>query len=192
MRRPIFLRKHHHLDVLVVLEAIADDRRIVVGDRKHSQQLRLGAGFEAEMIGAAETENFFDNLPLLIYLDRVNAAVAALIAVLADGEIECLVHLLQAMLQNVGKADQNRQRYSPPFEGVDELLQVNGSVRFLCGVNEQIAVLANREVPLAPTRDIVKLRRVIEGPSISRLTDLRLDCGLAVQRGQCSSRWDRV
>ena len=42
------LRQHRRLDVLGVLEAVADDRRVVVGERDDGQQLRLGAGFEAE------------------------------------------------------------------------------------------------------------------------------------------------
>ncbi len=36
-----FTGQHDHLDVLVVLEAIADDRSIVVGDGENGQQLRF-------------------------------------------------------------------------------------------------------------------------------------------------------
>ena len=42
------LRQHRHLDELGVLEAVADDRRVVVGERHDGQQLRLRAGLEAE------------------------------------------------------------------------------------------------------------------------------------------------
>src|SRR5579875_909469 len=35
------LGEHHHLDVLVILKSVADDRRLVIGDRQHGQQLWL-------------------------------------------------------------------------------------------------------------------------------------------------------
>src|SRR5579884_1060681 len=35
------LGEHHHLDVLVILKSVADDRRLVVCDRQHGQQLWL-------------------------------------------------------------------------------------------------------------------------------------------------------
>ena len=71
---PDLLGQHRHLDVFVVLESVADDRRVVIAQRHHGQQLRLGAGFHAELERLAELQNFFDHLPLLIHLDRVDAA----------------------------------------------------------------------------------------------------------------------
>ena len=44
------LRQHRRLDELGVLEAVADDRRVVVGERHDRQQLGLGAGLEAEPV----------------------------------------------------------------------------------------------------------------------------------------------
>ena len=76
MLRPIFWAEHHRLDVLGILEAVADDRRVVVGHRDHGQQLGLGAGLEAEVVRLAEVQDLFDDLPLLVHLDRVDAAVA--------------------------------------------------------------------------------------------------------------------
>ena len=64
------LRQHRHLDELGVLEAVADDRRVVVRERHDRQQLRLRARLEAEPILAAELEDLLDDLPLLIDLDR--------------------------------------------------------------------------------------------------------------------------
>jgi hypothetical protein len=45
------LSQHRHLDELGVLEAVADDRRLVRRHRDHRQQLRLGPGLEAEVVG---------------------------------------------------------------------------------------------------------------------------------------------
>ena len=104
------LGQHDHLDVFVVLEAVADDGRLVVGDGQHRQQLRLRTGFQAELVGPAVFEDFFHHLPLLVDLDRIHAAIAGLVVVLGDGVLERLVHLAQAVLQNFAEADQDGQR----------------------------------------------------------------------------------
>ena len=49
------LGQHRHLDELGVLEAVADDRRVVVGQRHDGQQLRLGARLEAEAVLAPKS-----------------------------------------------------------------------------------------------------------------------------------------
>src|SRR5262249_1475897 len=83
--------EHGHLDVFVVLEAVADDGRAVVlaaladgspaavGQRQHGEQFRLAAGLQAEAEGLAEVQNLLDDLALLVDLDGVNADVAALV-----------------------------------------------------------------------------------------------------------------
>ena len=58
---------------------------VVVGERDDGQQLRLRAGLEAEVVRLAELVDFLDDLPLLIDLDRIDAAVAALVLMLCDG-----------------------------------------------------------------------------------------------------------
>ncbi len=120
-----FLGQHDHLDVFVVLEAVADDRRLVVGDGQHRQQLGLRAGFEAELVGAAVLENFFHHLALLVDLDRIDAAVAAFVAVLGDGVLKRLVHFAQAVLQDFAEADQDGQRDAAQLQIVDQLLEID-------------------------------------------------------------------
>ena len=73
-------REDDGFDELIVLEAVADDRRVVVFDQGHDrQQFGLGAGFQAEAVGLAELEDFLDDVALLIDLDRIDAAVFALV-----------------------------------------------------------------------------------------------------------------
>ena len=99
------VRQHRRFDELGVLEAVADDRRVVVGERDDGQQLRLRAGLEAEVVRLAEVEDLLDDLALLVDLDRVDAAVAALVLVLRDGGLERGVDLAEAVLEDVGEAD---------------------------------------------------------------------------------------
>ena len=76
--------EHGHLDELIVLEAVADDGRIGrFGQGEHGQQLGLRAGLDAEMVRLAEVEDLLDDMPLLVDLDRVDAAIISLVVVLA-------------------------------------------------------------------------------------------------------------
>ena len=88
-----FLGEHGHLDIFIVLETVADDRRVVVGQRHHGHQFRFGAGFQPEAERLAEFEHLFHHLALLVDLDRVNTAIAALVLVLVDGGLEGAVDL---------------------------------------------------------------------------------------------------
>ncbi len=144
------LGQHHHLDVLVVLEAVADDGRFVVGHRQHRQQLRLRAGFQPKMIGPAELENLLHHLPLLIHLDRVHAAVIAFVVVLGDGALERLVHFAQPMLENFGEADQDGEPDAAQLQFLDQLAQVDAARRLFAGVNPQMPVRRRRKNSLCP------------------------------------------
>ena len=165
------LGQHHHLDVFVVFEAVADDRRLVVGDGQHGQQFRLRSGFQAELVGPAVLENFFDHLALLVHLDRVNAAVAALVAVLGDGVLERLVHLAQAVLQDLAEADQDGQGDAAQLQIVRQLLQIDAALRIFGGVHPHVPVLADGEVALAPSGDVVQLGSVGGGPAVGWFAD---------------------
>jgi hypothetical protein len=90
------------------------------------------------------------------------------------------------MLENIRETDQNGQRYATPFERVYKLLKVDIPARFLGWVNPKTPVLPNREIPFAPTCNIVKLCCIAYGPSISRFTYLGGDSDLGVQLEECS------
>src|SRR5690349_18743064 len=184
-----FLGQHHHLDVLVIFESVADDRRLIVRDGEHCEKLRLRTGFKAKMIRPAEVEDLFDYLALLINFDWVNAAVIRLISVLSDRNIKGLIHLAEAMLENVCKPDQDRQRYATPFESVYQLFQVDRPARFLGWVDQQVAIGGDREVPLTPARNIVKFCCIADGPPISGFTYLGGRSDLGVQLREHSLRW---
>ena len=92
---------------------------VVGGDGHHRQQLGLAPRLEAESEGLAELQHLFHHLPLLIHLDRVHAAVLALIAMLGDGGFKGAVDLPQAVLQNIRKTDQDREADAAQNERVD-------------------------------------------------------------------------
>ena len=166
---PDLLGEHRHLDELGVLEAVADDRRVVVRLGRHRQQLRLGAGLEAEAVLAAEIEHFLDDLPLLVHLDRVDADVAALVLVLGDRGLEGVVDVADAVAEDVAEPDEHRQLDAAQQQVVGELLQVDGARRVLGRVDEHMPGRGDREVALTPPLDLVELGRVADGKDLSRL-----------------------
>ncbi len=95
------LREHRELDELGVFEAVADDGCLVVGDRRHGNQLGLRPRLEAELERLAEIEDLFHHLPLLVHLDGIHAAVFARVFVLGDGGLKRFVDVLQPVLQDV-------------------------------------------------------------------------------------------
>ncbi len=153
------LRQHRHLDEFEILEAVADDRRVVGGHRRHGEQFGLAAGFEAKAVLRAEVQHFLDDLALLVHLDRVNADVLALVLVLVDRVLKRAVDLTEPVLQDVGEADQDRYREAAQLQPVDETLQVDAAIGIFGGMDLQVALLGDREVALAPAGDIVEFRR---------------------------------
>jgi hypothetical protein len=168
-----FLGQHGHFDVLVVLEAVADDGRFVVGQGHDGHQFRFRAGFQAEPEGFAELQHLFNHLALLVDLDGVHAVVAALVFVLGDRHLERFVDFTQAVLENVGKPDENRQVDAAQNQRIHQLLQVDRPRGILFRVNAYVPVLANGKVALPPARDIVEVAGKLGSPSLGRLHDKR-------------------
>ena len=139
------LRQHRHLDEFEILEAVADDRRVVGRHRRHGEQLRLAAGLETEAVLRAEVQHFLDDLALLVHLDRVDAAVLALVLVLVDRALESAVDLAEPVLEDVGEADQDRHREAAQLQAIDQPLQstlrpgslVGWTCRWPCSLTEK-------------------------------------------------------
>ncbi len=94
---PELLREQRGLDVGAVFVAVAEDERLgVVLQRERHQQLGLGAGLDAEIEGPAVLDQLLDDVALLVDLDRVDAAVVALVVVLGDRLLERAAELLDA------------------------------------------------------------------------------------------------
>ena len=156
--------EHRRLDELGVLESVADDRRVVVGERHDSQQLRLRPRFEAEPVGTAEIEHLFDDLTLLIDLDRINAAVPAVILVLRDGGLEGGVNLTQPVPEDVGEANQHRQADASKLQPIHQLLEVDGVRGVFRRVDLKVTRGVHRKVSVTPARHLVELTGVLYAP----------------------------
>ena len=161
--------EHGHLDEFVVLEAVADDRRIGgFGQGEHGQQLGLRAGLDPEMVRLAEIEDLLDDVPLLVHLDRIDAAITALVVVLANGRAEGVVDLADAMAEDVREAQQDRQLDAALLELIDELLQIDRLAGILVGMNRDVPLGVDPEIILAPVPNAVRFQGIIDLPRIGK------------------------
>ena len=157
------------LDVLLVLVAVADDQPLLVlQHRHHGEQLRLRARLEPEVVGAAVLHQPLDQIAVLVDLDRVDAAVAPLVAVLGDGAGERLVELDHAGLDDLREADQQRQADPPLAHLVHELLQIDRRRPLPARVDHHAAGVVDGEIVVAPTPDVVEVEGVGRRPAAGK------------------------
>ncbi len=162
-------RQHRALDVLVVLEAVADDGALALAARQgeRREQLGLAAHLEAEAEAGAVAVDLVDDVALLVDLDGKDGVVAAAVAVLADGVLEGLVDLLQAVLEQVGEAQQQRRREAAGVQAVHDLEQVGLRARVLARAHGDVPALVDAEVALAPVVDAVEEAGGVERPLVA-------------------------
>ncbi len=151
------LRAHERgFDVLLVLVAVAHDEGVlVVEDAHHGQELGLGAGLEAVVVGSAELRDLLDHVAVLVDLDGVDATVVAFVAVLGHGAPEGLVQIHDPALQDVGEADEQRQPYPATHHLVDQLLEIDAACLWSLRVADYVAGVVDGEVPVRPVLDAV-------------------------------------
>ena len=192
---PELLGEERRLDEGLVLVAVAEDEGlgVVVHGQGH-QELGLAARLDAEVEGAPVLDQLLDHVALLVDLDRVDAAVAALVVVLGDGLLEGAAELLHAGAQDVGEADQEGKVEAAGAEVVDELLEVDGRRAGPAGGDLDVAGLVDAEEVLAPTVDVVKLDRVLDrpGPKLSLQLALPPPSRLQARTKHCSVRLPAV
>jgi hypothetical protein len=161
------VRQHGHLDELGVLEPVADDRRVLLGQRHDGQQLGLRAGLETGAIGPAVVEHLLDHLPLLVHLDGIDAEVLALVLMLFDRDLKGAVDVGQPLAKDVPEADQDRQADSAKLQLIHQFLQVDRLFGVLRDVHLHVPVGAHREVALTPALDLVQIGGIRHGPRVA-------------------------
>jgi hypothetical protein len=118
-----------------VLVAVANDQRFrVVVHRERREQFRFAARFDAEVIRAARVHDLLHDLAQLVHLDWKDAAIAVAILVLIDRRLEGFVDRLDAMPQQVLKA-QHHRKAEPVLAARlgDQLHDVDGRRGFCVG-----------------------------------------------------------
>src|SRR6478735_1184684 len=139
------LRQERGLDVAGVLVPVADDQTAdLLHGSECDQKLWLGARLEAEVPLPAARDHFLHQVALLVDLDREHAAINARVLVLGDRFLKRFVDQLDAMTNDVGEANQQRQLEAARFQVLGQLEQV-----------DRLALLgAGRDLDVAPRVDV--------------------------------------
>src|SRR2546423_11861697 len=96
---------------LLVLVAIADDEVVCrLGETEDGLELRLASALEADAVRFAELQNYFDDMPLLVTLDRVHRRVAAGIGELCARVVEARRQCLDPRTEDVREAEEHGER----------------------------------------------------------------------------------
>jgi hypothetical protein len=121
-----------------------------------------------------------DQVPLLVHLDRIDALVSPTIPVRLDRPPEALVDGADAIVDDVGEAQQQRELQPARLEVVDQRMQVDACVALRVGPDRDVPGGVDAEVGLAPPRHLVDLRAPLDGPAgvrLARTHGLRLHPG---------------
>ena len=165
------------LDEIRVLVAVADDEAAhLVLQRQAGEQFRLAADFEAEIERLARIENFLHHFAQLVHLDRKHAAILALVIEFRDGIAKRQVDGLDAMPQNVLKADEQRKLQPAPLRLLDHVRDVHRRAGILQRLGDDVPGVVDVEIFRAPAMDVVKRARRLDVPRwrrcVSRIAHL--------------------
>ncbi len=178
-------REQRGLDVLLVLVAVADDDGLVVlVDRHDGEELGFAARLEAVVERPAELDDLLDDRAVLVDLDRIDAAVLALVLVLAHRVVERAAEQLDASAQDVAEPQEDRELDAACGELVDQLLHVDLAVAFTAWLDDQVALVVHGKVAASPPRDVVRVVRVGGSPPAERIgrdQSLRAGHGLIME-----------
>ena len=154
---------------LLVLVAIAHDQMIrVLREPEHRLQLRLAPALEANAGTLAEFYDLFDDVALLIHLDRIHSRIAALVSVLFPRMGEFLVQRLDARAKDVRETKQQWQADTLLFQIVGELEQVELPLRTIAvRTYDDVAGFVDIEEADAPAFYVVERPRRADRPWLS-------------------------
>ncbi len=157
------LAHQRQTDELAVLVAVADDGAALRRQRQHRQQLRLGAGFQADgdVLGG---DDVLDHRFLLVDLDRVQRGVLALVFQALDVGVERTGQLTHAVLQDVRETHQQWQGQAALAQLVDLLEQIDRRTARTVGTNFDATGVIDREIPGPPMANPVNTAAVRNCP----------------------------
>ena len=157
-------------DERFVLVAVADQQGFrIVHDGEDGMQFRFGTGFQSDVVGAAEFYDFFDDLPLLVDLDRVHAMIGSVVVVFPGGLLEGLGQSGDAGFEDVRKADQDRQRITLRLDIIHQTFQVDGMPAGFVGADDHMAFRVDAEISRSPALDVVQFQGFFDGPFLHQI-----------------------
>src|SRR5262249_2063549 len=168
-----FAGQDGHLDEFVILEAVADNGRcLAIGMRQDRQKFRLGTGLQSEIEGPADVENLLDHVSLLVHLDRVDAAIAALVVEFIDGGLEGIVDLAHALPQDIREAEEDGELDAAGLQLIDQALQVDRLGWNFVRMDTDVAFVIEAKVDLSRKPDAVHFNGILDFPFLDEIHQL--------------------
>ena len=156
-------------DEAFVLVTVAHYQRVRVGvDSDHGVQFGFGAGLQSKVELFSVVDHFLDYGSHLVDLDGIDDKVLALVAVFLGCLLEAAGHLLDAVVQNIGKTYQHGSSHVAQLQFVYQFLQIDGYT-VLARRYHHMSLFVDTKVRSAPTGDVVQLFRIFNTPFSHRL-----------------------
>ena len=131
-----------------------------------SEQFRLAAYFQPEVVRLAGIQNLFDDFAQLVDLDGEHPAIAALVAKFGDGISERHVDRFHSMTKDVLKANQHRELQAARLGFLDHIREVHRGACLLQWLGDNAPRFINVEVLGAPTLNAVQIARLLDIPGL--------------------------
>jgi hypothetical protein len=117
------------------------------------------------VVRPSETHEVLDQEAVLVDLDRVHAAILALVVVLFDGLVEDRGEHVYAAPHDVGEAQQDGGVNSPALQLADQLVQVDPAEAWTGRCDHQVSLVVGVKEALPPAGDVVEVEAVFGGPA---------------------------
>ncbi len=150
-------------DELAILVAIADDGAALRCQRQHGHQLRLGARLQADG-NVLRGDDVLHHRFLLIDLDRVQRGVLAGVLHALDVGVEGAGQAPHAVLQDAGKAHQQRQRQPRLAQLLDQPVELDRLTARPLRAHFDIALIIDGEVTGPPVANAIDAAAIGSGP----------------------------
>ena len=152
------------LDEVLIFVAVADNHGVGVHvGGQHGVQFGLGTALETKVVLLAVGDDFLDNGAHLIDLDGIDDEVLAAVVVFLLGTLEAIGGFLNAIVEDVGKTEQNGGGDVTFGQFVDQLAEVDANI-VLARTDVGVTAFVDTEIVHAPTFDIIKFFGVFNTP----------------------------
>ena len=161
--------EQRHLDVELVLVAVADEERFRVAmDGQRGEEFRLAADLESELERRARVHDFLHDLAQLVDLDREDAPVGRLVTGVGDGGVEFLVEHVDAVAQQVLEPEQKREAETAVLGLVHDGHEIERGALVLHGLDRHVAGVVDAKIGVPPAGNVVNVERAGNIPRLGR------------------------
>ena len=158
------LCEQRQLNEVLIFVAVADNDGVGVHvGGQHGVQFGLGTALKTEVVLLAVGDDFLNNGAHLIDLDGIDDEVLAAVVVFLLGTLKAIGGFLNAIVEDVGKTEQNGSGDVAFGQFVDQLAEVDANI-VLARTDVGVTAFVDTEIVHAPTFDIIKFFRVFNTP----------------------------